>query len=395
MRRYGQVVARYVRAALAMLGLAARNGDNEASGTIASRTFIAGGHEIIILSGMKRVYNLGLDSRGELYLPQFIEGTVLKLSSAGDLRAILYGPVGGWCVHLQQSPLRKHDKSDAGRRFDRPHTVTLDQDGNLYIVEYKAGRIGKFTADGELIRYLGSPSDPAVLHGPVAAWPEPDGYVYVGDARAHIVVRYCSDGTFAGWIGAGEGGDIWSGFRFDRLATVASAEPGGFNNPHLARYGPDGSLHVADTNNNRLQKFTKDGCFAGWLGWSDENTGACGWQMHGRAAPDIRTGAFASPVSFDFDADDHLYVVENANCRVQKFTAAGRAIAWFGCASDGTIGWRSGGTCVPGSEPGAFRFPYDIRVSGDRMYVSDTHNARVQIISMKSMDAAGLSGGSA
>jgi len=82
-------------------------------------------------------------------------------------------------------------------------------------------------------------------------------------------------------------------------------------------------------------------------------------------------------------------------CRVQKFTAAVRATAWFGCASDGTIGWRSVDTCVTGSEPGAFRFPYDIRVSGDRMYVSDTHNARVQIISMKSMDAAGLSGGSA
>jgi len=366
-----------------MLGLAVCNGEEGKSGALRSGAFTVGDYEVIILSGVKHVYNLGLDAQGQLYLPQFIEGTVLKLSPTFDLLATLCGPVGGWYAYPRQCTPVDQDKPDAGRRFHRPHTVAPDDDGNLYVVEYKASRIGKFTAGGEFIRYLGSTSDPVALQGPVAAWPEKDGYVYVGDARAHIVVRYRSDGTFAGWMGAGEGGSIQPGFRFDRLHTAASAQAGGFNNPHLVRYGPDGNLYVADTGNNRIQKFTKDGRVVGWLGGKGGNAEAGGWQIHGRVRPEVRLGAFASPVSFDFDVNDNLYVVENENCRVQKFTADGMAVAWFGRSNDGTIGWQIGGASVPGSEPGAFKFPYDVRVYGSRIYVSDTHNARVQVISAR------------
>lgn len=384
---------RYLRAVSGMLGRAIYKGHAAKSGVARSQVFTGDGCAVIILSGVKRVYNFGIDAGGQLYLPQFLEGTVLKLSPSCDLLSTLYGPVGGWHPYSGQSSLFDQNKPDVGLCFHRPHAVTLDGDGNLYVAEYQAGRIGKFTAGGELIRYMGTPSDPVVLQGPVVAWPEHDGHVYVGDAKCHVVVRYRSDGTFAGWMGAGSGGSVQPGFRFDRLETVASAEPGGFNNPHLARYGPDGNLYVADTGNNRMQKFTTDGHFVAWLGEEGGNVEAVGWRMQGLAGSGARLGALASPISFDFDANGNLYVVENKNCRVQKFASNGRAIAWFGRSFDGAIGWQRGDASVSGNEPGAFKFPSDVRIFRDQMYVSDTHNARVQIVSLRTTRMGQLSGG--
>lgn len=235
-----------------MLGLAACNEEGKKSGVLQSQTFTIGDTQVTVLSGLKHVYNLGLDIYGGLYLPQYIEGTILKLSPTFDLLAMLCGPVGGWYEYPKQCSPMDQNKPVAGQRFYSLHTAIPDGNGNLYVAEYKAGRVRQFTIMREFIRNLGNPGDPVSLQGPVIAWPEDDGCVYVGDAKNHIIVRYKSDGTIAGWLGAGQDGRVQPGFRFDHIATIASDESGVLNNPHLVRYGTDGNLYVADTGNYRI-----------------------------------------------------------------------------------------------------------------------------------------------
>lgn len=381
MSKHRLIISKCVQAALFMLGLIGCADHEKERDVLRFQSFLVADHRITILTGVKHVYNLGIDRDGYLYLPQYVDGTILKLSPQLDLIATLCGPSGGWRLYPDQCPPNDQGRPEGDKSFQRPHSIVPDANGNLYIAEYKGGRVGQYNQSGELLRYLGSPSDPVTLQGPVVAWPEEDGYVYVGDAKRHIVVRYRSDGTFAGWLGADQDGEIALGFRFDKQATIASSREGGFHNPHLVRYGPDGDIYVVDTGNSRMQKFTKDGKFLGWLGGQEENVPSQGWQTGGRVVRGAWLGALAQPVSFDFDDHDNLYVLENENCRIQKFTLEGKAVSWFGRSRNGMIGWHSEAGVTSGNEAGAFKFPYDLRLLGGKLYVSDTHNARVQIIS--------------
>lgn len=375
MGRFSRLVTQCAQALVLVLGFSAFKENEETAASLRAQIFERDGQTVTILSGVRHVYNLGFDSQGRLYLPQFVDGTVLQLSPSLEVMATLCGATGGWHVPPKQCP-----DADTGLRFQRPHTVASDRSGRLYVAEYRAGRIGQFTEQGELIRYLGSLLDPVSPQGPASVWPEDDGYVFVGDAKVHAVLRYRSDGTFAGWMGAGQDGTVRPGFRFDRVMPAVSAEPGGFNNPHLARYGPDGNLYVADTGNFRIQRFTKDGRFIGWLGGSETGIPAKGWRANGRTKSGTGLGAFANPVSFDFDARANMYIAETDNCRVQKIAPDGKAVSWLGRAQDGTVGWHIDGAGVAGSEPAAFKFPYDVRLLNGRLYVSDTHNGRIQIL---------------
>lgn len=364
--------AQYMRAGLVLMGLSACDEDQANREPLRCQSVKYGDSQITMVTGVRHVYNLGLDATGHVYLPQFVDGTIVKLSPALELIGTLCGPHSGW-----QTESRKC----SGERFNRPHAVTVDKAGHLYITEYRAGRVVKLTAKGELVKMWGNdPAEPMTLQGPVVAWPEHDGSIFVSDAKKHVVVRYNTEGTFMGWIGAGQDGTIRGGFSHEGDLSKPSDQPGGFNNPHLVKYGPDGMLYVADTGNHRIQKFTRDGHFAGWLGQSGD-TAESGWHTTGRAKNSVQVGGFDTPTSFDFDADGNLYVIETTNSRLQKFRRDSGEVLWFGRVEDGTPGWRTSGVSVIGSEPGAFKYPYDVRLFGSRIYVSDTHNNRIQIIS--------------
>jgi DNA-binding beta-propeller fold protein YncE len=72
----------------------------------------------------------------------------------------------------------------------------------------------------------------------------------------------------------------------------------------------DGNVYVADTNNNRIQKFDSDGNFlAKWgsLGTNDRE--------------------FSLPEGIAVDADGNVYVADTNNNRIQKFDGMGNTIA--------------------------------------------------------------------
>ena len=107
------------------------------------------------------------------------------------------------------------------------------------------------------------------------------------------------------------------------------------------------NLYVADTYNNRVQKFTAEGEFM---------------QVIGGGGPEMVN----LPWGLATDADDSLYVADFGNDCIKKFSAKGEFRARFGAA---------------GRDDGQFTKPASVAVDKDGyIYVADWGNERVQVL---------------
>jgi sugar lactone lactonase YvrE len=166
----------------------------------------------------------------------------------------------------------------------------------------------------------------------------PDGSVYVADSRNHRIQHFNSNGELI---------KTWGSFS---NANSDQAPAGTFNEPWWVAVGPDGSVYVADTWNNRIQKFTANGDFVSMWG-------------HSGLAEDMTS--FYGPRGIAVDAKGQVYITDTGNKRVVVFDANGSPITQFGSV---------------GIDPGYFDEPVGIAVGQDgKVFVADTWNQRVQV----------------
>jgi len=122
---------------------------------------------------------------------------------------------------------------------------------------------------------------------------------------------------------------------------------GQFSFPTGIATDSSGNVYVADNNNSRIQKFTSTGVFI------------TKWGILGSS-----DGHFSSPFSLAVDLSNNLYVADSNNSRIQKFTSTGVFITKWG---------------ILGSGDGQLNAPAGIVVdSNNNVYVSDTGNSRIQ-----------------
>ncbi|AKM82198.1 TPA: hypothetical protein DD449_03780 [Candidatus Berkelbacteria bacterium] len=262
--------------------------------------------------------------------------------------------------------------------FNVPHAVDFDAAGNFYVTDYANKRIQKFSPSGEFLSII---NFERALAGPATAYFDKNYNLYISDFDSNSLIKSTKDGKLLGWIGAKIDGTLTDGWELSG-SPAQSAEPGGFYKLHSAKFSDDGIMYVIDSHNNRVQRFSEDGKFMGWIGAKEDGLLTNGWEMTGKAISTDVPGGFNIPVAMDFINGEEIAILEYGNPRIQKFSKDGKFLGWYGGTQDSKVtdGWQITGLPREGTDVGAFKNAYDLKVYGNKVYVADTGNYRLQII---------------
>jgi uncharacterized protein (TIGR03663 family) len=145
----------------------------------------------------------------------------------------------------------------------------------------------------------------------------------------------------------------------DVLIAPGPQAKGQMNDPHGIAVAPDGSLYVADTNDNMIQHFSSSGQFiSDWGSYGDSSV------------TPAKLGTFNQPWGVAVSPDGKwVYVTDTWNHRIQKFSADGTPISSWGKGVYGDM-----------NDPFGLWGPRGIAVdSRGRVFVTDTGNKRVLV----------------
>lgn len=218
-------------------------------------------------------------------------------------------------------------------QFQTPRAIAIGPDQLLYIVD-KLGRIQVFDQEGNFLRGWRTPATD--MGKPCGLTFSHDGLLMVADTHYFRILFYTPDGTLipertiGGVNGRGPG-------EFGFVTDVVQDSRGNY---YISEYG----------DYDRIQKFSPNGEFL------------LEWGGHGE-----KPGEFLRPQSLAIDENDHLWVADAANHRIQVFDATGSEVKFV-------TSWGRHGVGA-----GEFRYPYAIWLAeGDAIYVLEHGNHRIQ-----------------
>ncbi len=214
-------------------------------------------------------------------------------------------------------------------KFKYPNGITIDQNGNIYVVDTGSSRIQKFSSGGAYLSQWGtSGTGNGQFSYPESIAIDSAGNLYVSDSDTSRIQKFDSNGVYLtqwGTYGTSNGQ-----FSYPGGITTDSAD----------------NIYVADSNNKRIQKFSSTGTYL--TQWGTSGTG---------------NGQFTYPYGITTDSADNVYVTDNSN-RIQKFSSTGTYLTQWGTSGSGN---------------GQFSSAYGITIDQNgNIYVVDTYNHRIQ-----------------
>jgi hypothetical protein len=183
----------------------------------------------------------------------------------------------------------------------------------------------------------------------------PNGSLYVADGHNNVIRKInLSTGTVSTYAGTGTAG-------FGNGAIGAAT----FNDPYGMAIDAAGNLYVADIKNNCIRKITiASGTVSTFAGSGTQGL------TNGSAA----SATFYYPLGCAFDSGGNMYVADTYNNVIRKISAAGTVTTFAGTGAQGS-------TDGPASSA-TFNFPIGVAISGNGVYIADTHNNTIRKITV-------------
>ena len=206
----------------------------------------------------------------------------------------------------------------------KPRAITIDDQDRLYIVD-KTARVQVFDRDGKFLRGWRMPE---LIQGkPCGLSISQDGHLMVCDTHYFRLLFYTLEGELVEE-------------RTGEFGFLTDAVQDSKGNIYISEYG----------DYDRIQKFTPTGEYV------------YQWGEHGEAP-----GQFQRPQGLAMDENDHLWVADASNGRIQIFDVSGNEPKL-----DRTWG-------KPGAKPGELSYPYEIFLDGEgHVFVCEFGNHRIQ-----------------
>ena len=304
---------------------------------------------------------LAVNASGTIYLVEWGNHTVRKITSAGEVTTIagLAGAVGS------------ADGNGSEARFRNPRGIALDSLGNLYVADTANHTIRKVSPAGEVITLAGMAGVPGMSDGqgsaarfnsPTGLEVAPSGDLFVADRFGHTIRKIAPDGTvttFAGTPGT-----------MGAVDGEAGPPRPLFNRPWDVAQDVSGNIYVTDHENHTVRKISPAGIvstlagLAGNLGVSD-GTGS--------------SARFEGPGGIDVDAVGNIFVENTQNHTIRKITAAGEVMTFAGMA-------KIAGSADGSGADARFRNPVWLVVDpAGGLFVSDTDNHTIRRITTAGM----------
>ncbi len=322
---------------------------------------------------------------------------VSEFGSSGSGNGQLKSPAGialdsKWNAWVADAGNNRIEEFDSTGKFVRiagtlgsgllsdPEAVAVDSANNVWVADTGNNRVVEFNSSGEYLKTFGSlGSGNGLFKTPWGIAIDGAGHVWVSDSSNVRLQEFTSAGVWmrnVGKQGSEEGYLSWPGqLTIDSSNNVWVADPGnnriteysnegvyirqfgtaGTGNGQFTHPGPwgigiDGAGHVwaSDSNHNRVEVFSATGEFIQAFG----STGS-------------GSGQFNAPDAIAFSSNGYVYVVDQSNNRVTKWSdGAPSPISEFGTAGSGN---------------GQLKAPWGIaRDSNGNVWVGDTLNNRIE-----------------
>jgi NHL repeat-containing protein len=312
----------------------------------------------------------------DLYL-----GEVAGVATNSRGQLFIYTRTGNPTVALGNSRLFTHGGSrllefDRGGSFVREigqgiyaflvaHSVRVDAQDNIWIVDEGSNQVVKFSPDGRVQMILGRKPEAVSIRTAAAATPSPaagrgtqSGAGGAGDQFVRPSdVAFDAEGNI--FVADGHGANARVA-KFDKNGRfllswgARGSDPGQFNTPHSIATDAQGNVYVADLGNKRIQVFDGKGTFKSHITTVGVPQAICisggphqylysshagdeygmddatiyKLELDGRVVGHFGTAGklvreFGLVNSIDCRAENELYVGELTNWRVQKLTLSG------------------------------------------------------------------------
>lgn len=266
---------------------------------------------------------IAINSKDEIFVSEFRNNRVQKFSSKGNV--------------LGQIPVEK-----------MPGGLAVDKEDRIYVAPLMEHKICVYDQAGMLLRAWGKHGKgDGELDQPGGIAIAKDGTVYVADQVNRRVQYFTAEGKFLGkW---GEYGSKPG--QFDGVDGIKNRTGG----PHFLTFDRLGNIFTTEGKLGRVQKFTPQG--KALLAFGNNSTEPGGFGGRPKNLP--------GPIGIVVDRWERIWVSATNN-RVQCFSAEGKYL--FGFES-----------LEPGAKPGQFHTPHALAFdSQDHLYVVDAQNQRVQ-----------------
>ncbi|MGH9909518.1 MAG: Ig-like domain-containing protein, partial [Nitrososphaerales archaeon] len=251
--------------------------------------------------------SVAVDSSGNVYVADYDNDRIQKFDGNGTF-------ITKWGSH-----------GTIKGKFSHPKSVSVDFADNVYVTDFDNLRVQKFTADGDFLSTWNTFAESGESKKPLSVSIDKFGnaYVITNNPGSYPIQKFNSNG---GYIKS------WS-VGFDGTQV---------NNPSSVAVDYSGNVYVADTDNNRVLKFTSDGVPINWNPTSEN--------YH--------------PISIAIDSSGNVYVGDDESDRILKFSGSGNFITKWGSY---------------GSAPGQFITPIGIALDpSNNIFVDDLQNNRIQ-----------------
>jgi len=232
---------------------------------------------------------------------------------------------------MQGNTLFSFKKAGKDNLMSPSYAAVNPKDNNVYISDTGYASIFIFNSDGKFVKKFVPNKNPKFPWVPLGMTFDDDGNLYVADKGLNRIVKFDPSGKRI--LSFGKSG----------MVKKIDEKPGAMYFPNAVAVGSDGDIYVSDGNNQRIQVFSKTGRF-------EKIIGVKGLP---RGIGIVNSGNSAG-----------IYIVNVFDHQVQVFNKKGNSLFTFGEIGEGE---------------GQFRYPNDIVIASNKLFITDRENGRVQV----------------